>query len=183
MKCHVVSERGQHTHTDTQRHVPWHRHYSRNTHTHTMWLKNKIPAGYGTRALSPTLGLAGYGTHALSLSTWDAEASVSLWVRVQPGLQGKFQSSQGCINSHCFKKKKRNNNKWKESPQFGAGTTAHHISVLVNRMTWFWSSKLTRWKKRTNSHTCPPTSTFTTVTHTKQNKQVNKCWEKRKKEK
>jgi hypothetical protein len=44
---------------------------------------------------------------AFSPSTQEAGASTSLWVQGQPGLQGKFQDSQGYIEKLYLKKKKK----------------------------------------------------------------------------
>jgi hypothetical protein len=52
--------------------------------------------------------------HAFDPSTLEAEAGGFLWVQGQPGLQSKFQDSQGYIKKPCLQKekerKKSNNN-------------------------------------------------------------------------
>jgi hypothetical protein len=49
-------------------------------------------------------------------STWKAEAGGSLWVPDQPGLQSKFQDSQGYIEIPCFQKQNQTKNKQKTKP-------------------------------------------------------------------
>ena len=46
-------------------------------------------------------------THAFNPSTWEAEASGSLWDQGQPGLQSEFQDSQGYTEKLCLRKKKK----------------------------------------------------------------------------
>jgi hypothetical protein len=45
--------------------------------------------------------------HAFNPSIWEAEASRSVRVRGQPGLQGKIQDSQDYTEKACFKTTKK----------------------------------------------------------------------------
>jgi hypothetical protein len=50
----------------------------------------------------------GVVAHAFNPSTWEAEAGGFLfWVRGQPGLQSKFQDSQGYTEKPCLEEKKK----------------------------------------------------------------------------
>ena len=51
-------------------------------------------------------------------STWEADAGVSLFVQSQPGLQSKFQNSQGYTEKPCPEKQNKTNKKEKKKELF-----------------------------------------------------------------
>ena len=51
----------------------------------------------------------------LEKENFKVEASRSLWVRGQPGLQSEFQDSQGYAEKHCLKKPEEKKRKEKEN--------------------------------------------------------------------
>ena len=53
--------------------------------------------------------------HSFNPSTWEAEASPSLCIQGQPGLQSKFQDNQGYTEKPCLEKPRENNAVQKES--------------------------------------------------------------------
>ena len=99
--------------------------------------------------------------HTFNPSIWKAEASESLWVQGQPGLQREFQDSQLYQNTkqNKTKQKKQNKTKKKPKPKPKQSTPKSNSYKQTNKQRD--KQKTTKKEQKKNCHTIPSVKLLT----------------------